>query len=96
MFCSFIGSEVAHIQSHSEHLKSRYKHTRFITEQEEWPPDQPKHFTSLALIHYKGGNTEREVIAIRKAARDTYVDDMTTPAGSQDVLTEQSQVKVSS
>ena len=95
MFCSFKGSEVVHIQSHSGHLKSRYKHTRFITEQEEWPPDQPKHFTSLALIHYKSGHTEKEVIAIRKAARDTHMDDMTPPAGSPDLLTEQSQVKIS-
>ena len=48
------------------HLKDRYVHTRFVSEQEEWPPDQPKHFTNLTLIHHKGGRTEMEVIAINK------------------------------
>ena len=91
---SFKGSERAHIQSHSKHLKGYYGH-RFITEQEEWPPGQPKHFTSLTLIHYKDGHTEREVIAIRKAACNTHIDDIMSPAGLQDVSSEQSQVKTS-
>ena len=45
---------------HSKHLKHRYDHTRFITAQEEWLLDPPKHFTNLTLIHYKGKYTERD------------------------------------
>ena len=71
---------------HSDHLKRHYVCTRFITEQEEWPPDQPKHFTSLALIHYKDGYTEREVIATHSA-----VDDIMSSTRSRNASSEQSE-----
>ena len=58
----------------SGYLKSRYIRTRFTSEGEEWPPDQPKHFTSLSLIHHKGGRTEKEVIAITEATRSGDTD----------------------
>jgi len=45
--------EPAEVQSFSAHLKCHYKHTRFIFEKEEWPPDQSKHFSSLTMIHHK-------------------------------------------
>ena len=48
----------------SDNLKSRYIHTRFTSEGDEWPPE---YFTSLSLIHHKGGRTEREAIAIAEA-----------------------------
>ena len=58
----------------SDYLKSRYMRTRFTSEGEEWPPDQPKHFTSLSLIHHKDGRTQREVIAIAEATRSGNID----------------------
>ena len=58
----------------SDNLKSRYIHTRFTSEEEEWPPDQPKNFTSLSLIHHKGGRTQREAIAIAEATRSGDID----------------------
>ena len=58
----------------SDHLKSRYVRTRFTSEGEEWPPDQPKHFTCLSLIHHKDGRTQREVIAMAEATRSGNVD----------------------
>ena len=92
--CSFQGLEPADVQSHSNYLKGRYKHTRYVIEQEEWPPDQPKHFTSLALIHYRSGYTEREVIAFRKATQHAQIDDIMSPANSQNVSSGQSQEQV--
>ena len=53
----------------SDHLKSRYIQTRFTSEGGEWPPDLPKHFTSLTLIHHKDGRTQDEIIAIAEATR---------------------------
>ena len=58
----------------SRYLKSRYVRTRFTSEGEEWPPDQPKHFTSLSLIHHKGGRTKKEVIAVTEATRSGDTD----------------------
>jgi len=49
-------------------------HTRFTSEGEEWPPDQPKHFTCLSLIHHKDGRTQREVIAMAEATQSGNID----------------------
>ena len=45
----------------SKHLKSLYKHTRYISDENTWPPDQPKHFTDLAVVHCKGKHTKHAV-----------------------------------
>ena len=58
----------------SDHLKSHYIQTRFTSEGGEWPPDQPKHFTSLTLIHHKDGRTQDEIIAIAEATRSGDID----------------------
>ena len=87
-------SEPTHIwRLHSDHLKRCYVCTRFITTQEEWPPDQPDHFTSLALIHYKDGHTEREVISVLKNIHNYTVDEIMSmfPGDSQNVSSEEEQ-----
>ena len=58
----------------SDHLKSRYIQTRFTSGGGEWPPDQPKHFTSMTLIHHKDGRTHHEAIEITEAARSGDID----------------------
>ena len=45
-----------------ECLRSRYKETRYIPEGKEWPPNQPKYYVNLAVIHYQGNRTREEVI----------------------------------
>ena len=67
----------------SDYLKSRYVRTRFTSEREEWPPDQPKHFTSLLLIHHKDGRTQREVIAMAEAARSGNIDAILSSTSEQ-------------
>ena len=86
----FQGSWPAHVQSHSDHLRRRYRHTRFTSEEDEWPPNQPRHFTSLALIHYKSGHTERGVIAFAKVIQNTHIDDIVSATCSQNAFSEQS------
>ena len=39
-------------------LQQRYISTRFSSSVEEWPPYQPKHYTTLAFIHNKGKFTD--------------------------------------
>jgi len=61
----------------SNHLKSRYIRTRYTSEGEEWPPDQPKYFTSLSLIHHKA---EKEVITIAEATQSGNIDGIMSPS----------------
>ena len=91
-FCFFQGP----VQVASDHFKHCYVQTRFITTQEEWPPGQPKHFSSLALIHFKNGYTEKEVIAILEEVCNCTVDDIMDmfPTCSQNTSSEQSQEQV--
>ena len=85
------------VQSHSLYLKDRYVSTRFMADQEEWPPDQPKHFTSLALIHHEDGHTERNIIAATKVTQKSQLDGTDTimsPFSLQMASPEQPQVQV--
>ena len=51
----------------AKHLKSYYVKTRFITDQDAWPPEQPKQFTTLVLVHHKNQPTEKQIIAMANA-----------------------------
>jgi len=57
----------------TKHLRSLYKHRRFISAKDEWPPDQPKHFTTVVLIHHKNRRTKRELIALIEAAKSSDI-----------------------
>ena len=35
-------------------LQDRYIESKFSSSVDEWPPYQPKHYTTLAFIHNKG------------------------------------------
>ena len=42
----------------TEQLQKRYVDSRFSSSIDEWPPYQPKHYTTLAFIHNKGNFTD--------------------------------------
>ena len=42
----------------TEQLQQRYVGSRFSSSVDEWPPYQPKHYTTLAFIHNKGNFTD--------------------------------------
>ena len=84
-------SHVWRLHSASEYLKRCYVDTRFITAQEEWPPDQPKYFTSVALICCKDGRTKREAIAIFKKIHNYTVDEIMNMFPLQNVSSEEEQ-----
>jgi len=48
----------------SDHVKVLYKETRYKTSQDDWPPEQPQHFTSVTIIYHRKWRTKREVIAV--------------------------------
>ena len=45
----------------------------FITTEDEWPPEQPKHFTAVVLIHHKNKRSKRELIALIEAAKTSNI-----------------------
>ena len=45
-----------------EYLRDRYIETRYIPKGKEWPPNQPKYYINLAVIHCHGSRTQEEVI----------------------------------
>ena len=42
----------------TKQLRQRYNSSRFSSSVDEWPPYQPKHYTTLAFIHNKGKHTD--------------------------------------
>ncbi|XP_065897322.1 protein NLRC3-like isoform X1 [Dysidea avara] len=49
-----------------EYYHDLYKEMRCVPENAEWPPNQFKLRVSVALIHYKGGRTQKELLEIAK------------------------------
>ena len=78
------------IQNSSNQLQKHHKQQRYNNMEDEWPPVQPDHFTSVAIIHHKEKHaTMREVIAVAtKAYVGDFKVDVTNQEDTQD--TEQS------
>ena len=53
------------IQLAADHLRKSYVESRHNVSVDEWPPYQPKHYTTLALIHVEK-HTSTEVISVTK------------------------------
>jgi len=56
----------------SAHLKSYYTNSRFITEHDQWPPDQPKFFTPLVLV-YQEDKQNYSCDSASTMRRDKYI-----------------------
>ena len=54
-----IGTDMGNIvAAATKQLQQRYISSRFASSVDEWPPYQPKHYTTLAFIHNKGKFTD--------------------------------------
>ena len=58
------------VQSAIEHLQAEYKETRYVSSKDDWPPDQPKHFTSVALIQYKEKSSKQDAENVYTLSRE--------------------------
>ena len=57
------------ILNSSKQMQQHYIHQRHKNTEDEWPPFQPDHFTSVAIIHHKEKHaTMKEVIAVATKA----------------------------
>ena len=50
----------------SKTLQRQYISSRYTVVENDWPPYQPKHYTTLALVHYKEKYTGKKVISLAK------------------------------
>ena len=57
-------------------MGATYKATRFITAKKAWPPQQPKHFTTLAFIYHKNDYTHDDVITLATVTGKGHMDDV--------------------
>ena len=60
----------------SSNIKAIYKATRFSVAKDTWPPEQPKEFTPLVLLHHEHEQSMEHVTAITKALNTGAISDV--------------------
>ena len=58
---------------------------RFNTDEETWPPDQPKNFTPLVLIHHQGQHSMKQATAVAQVIQTGNIDEITSLASNQSI-----------
>jgi len=67
----------------TSHLKTYYVNTRYITEQDQWPPVQPKHFTPLVVVHQEGQQSKKKIRDMASATMKGNIDKYISTASSK-------------
>jgi len=62
-----VPSDSSAIFTLSNRLKQLSIHSRFAVDEQSWPPNQPKEFTPLLLIHHQGKYTFEQATALQLA-----------------------------
>ena len=66
-------------------VSQRNLQERFNSDEEIWPPDQPKNFTPLVLIHHQGQHSMKQPTVVAQVIQTGDIDNITTMAGNQSV-----------
>ena len=69
----------------SEMVSQHNLQERFNTDEETWPPDQPKNFTPLVLIHRQGQHSIKQPTVVAQVIQTGDIDNITTMTGNQSV-----------
>ena len=69
----------------SEMVSQCNSQERFNTNEETWPPEQPKNFTPLVLIHHQGQHSMKKPTVVAQVIQTGDIDNITTMAGTQSV-----------
>ena len=69
----------------SEMVSQSNVRERFNTDEETWPPDQPKNFTPLLLIHHQGQHTMKQATAVAQLIQTGDVDEITSLGSNRSV-----------
>ena len=57
----------------------------FNNDEETWPPDQPKNFTPLVLIHHQGQHAMKQATAVAQLIQTGDIDEITSLASNRSV-----------
>ena len=60
----------------SGHVKTVYKATRFSVAKDSWPPEQPKKFTPLVLLHHEDEYTIKDLTTINEALHSGAINEV--------------------
>ena len=67
----------------SSHVKAVYKATRFTIAKDTWPPEQPREFTPLVLLHHEDEHSMRDVTMVTKALHSGAISDVISATSSK-------------
>ena len=79
-YCLDVGADAVSILSEMVSLSNVRDH--FNTDEETWPPDQPKNFTPLVLIHHQGQHSIRQATAMAQLTQTGDVDEINSLASN--------------
>ena len=69
----------------SHHLKAVYRQTRFDVGKNAWPPEQPKDFTPVVLVHYEEPRTMKDATIITATLHTGGIRDVISVISDQQV-----------
>ena len=61
--------------------------TRFMVDDDTWPPEQPKSFTPLLLVHYQGNRTLEQVKAMAELTYNGDIGKVASVASKHSAVT---------
>ena len=75
LYCHLVivGAEAA-VAILSNRVRQISIQTRFMVDRDTWPPEQPKSFTPLLLIHHQGDHTPEQVTAMAELIHGGIID----------------------
>ena len=77
---------VSIVAAATNQLRQRYISSRFLSSVDEWPPCQPKHFTTSVFIHDKGKDTNAVRIAVLQRLAVAHKDSDFMTKGISDIF----------
>ena len=69
----------------SGNVKAVYKATRFSVANDTWPPEVPKEYTPLVLLHHEDEHTIKDVTTITKALHKGAISDVVSATSSEPI-----------
>ena len=69
----------------SEMVSQHNLKEHFNTDEETWPPDQPKNFTPLVLIHHQGQHSTKQPAVVAQVIHTGDIDNIPIMVGNQSV-----------
>ena len=66
----------------SSNVKAVYKATRFSISKDTWPPEHPKEFTPLVLLHHEDEHSMRDVTKVTEALHRGAISDVISATSS--------------